>query len=940
MGRCNNRRTQAAAEQLKNTPSRARFSKGPPQRRKKRNNNKNNNSSNSNGNTKTGGSSGRTVHGNIATTARVIDKIASRQQQQKPQERVATREEALKYANKSEYDEIILPKDILDLINNLLESLGVKESKDGKTKQNEARNNDNLDEDDSIEDQRSPLEGASSSLLSASAVTFIPKNENVSYSGYSEYDDDVNEEENEFEGERLQMATGLADIREDMDWEGGVDEDDRSSLASQDNENGNSDIIPDQIKTNADFIHLTQRYSFSEQQASRACLAIEEWDVQDDGATGKAGNETKHLKKSDETFALALDWLCLHLTEAELTQGLKPNKTENPKEKISIHSKNTNIKVIPHPSISVAKSLTSDKEWSRSIRIQEEILTFVKMGFYHSEASQVCENNTLDYGTNARNDAMIFELLTILESKACDDRSPSTDTLHKTDMEYAAEERSQEIEVLRAIYDEQLEIVASPDNIGLGKEISRYTINITPAEDLQEPARSEDCKLQVFPRPGYPVLEPPQLLFSNPSLPPSLLRRINDEIARQAVQNIGSPVVFEIVNFLSESIHLMQIAFIKEQRRKEFEAEQLRIRKQGHGIVAQASEVEVDVDGKLGRRQLAKLRAAEKAYNREDQIKKENEEFRQRQEERIQGVKEQNKSVRTSMVERTLAKRERERIEEEAERAARAAMNAAFLRGDSVEEARRVANEARTDSLKINGVDESSSAGEKEPPATEESEKNEETHDLAQDVKESNPTPTTAAFMDRLAEVRNEKRKDETTATTSAFMDRLRQMYEDAAKQKAGTLESGVKGDEGNHKKDNHNKQNELDRYHLSQPVREDQEEIDEDSDRRIPCPVSIPNGELGDLMNDIIDQQKDQPWLVSQEARAPTISLERKGVSTEQTQRQQEISENLRLELQRKRKSAADWAKKHSVSNAQRGKKTNGFSPQRFHSMMSVRER
>jgi HrpA-like RNA helicase len=109
----------------------------------------------------------------------------------------------------------------------------------------------------------------------------------------------------------------------------------------------------------------------------------------------------------------------------------------------------------------------------------------------------------------------------------------------------------------------------------------------------------------------------------------------------------------------------------------------------------------------------------------------------------------------------------------------------------------------------------------------------------------------------------------------------------------------------------------------------------------RVPRPVAVRSGELGDLMNDIMDQQKDQPWLVSPEARAPTLSQQSERVSKEQTQRQQEISRKLRLELERKRKAANKWAGENSGSaTGQRSKKSNVFTPRQFHFMMSVRQR
>jgi hypothetical protein len=816
---------------------------------------------------------------------------------------VATTEEALQHIDKSKLDEIKLPDDIVDVITNLLESLGVKETENSKISESKEASSAMDDDEGSAE---AVFDEAEESVETEIEKSTRRPNRNQANSGYSEYDDDVDDEA------YYKSGGGLGGgIIEETDWEGNVKRTDEHDDDDQ--------PLADHVKNNPAFVYLTQRLSFSEQNASRACLAIEDWDIHDDNDNEEIKTAAKN--SNDEAIALAMDWLCLHLTEVELTKGFQPRK--NQKNQTSRPVSTVNIKVVPHPSISLAKSITSDKEWSRNVRIQQLILKYVKMGFHHFEASKVCEKiKDIESCTNAEDDTALLDLLTIVESAAGgDNRSGvSAEPLNSTDLDYAADERAQEIKVLEAIYDERLQIHSADTSGG----IPRYILKITPTEDLKEPGRSDHCQLQVFPRPGYPVVEAPLLLFSNPSLPPSLLRRINDEITRKAVQTIGAPVIFEVVSFLTESIHVMQADFIKEQRHKEFEAEQMRLRKQVHGVVAQASEVEVD-GGNLGRRQRAKLKAAEKAYDRGEQIQKQNKDFRQRQEERVQNVKEQNSSFRISMAEQTLKKREGERYQGEAEAAARVAMNAAFNRGESVEGARKAAEKARIASLKHNGVDQITDEG--DPSETEEK------SDSSQPVKESNPTPTTAALVDRSAAARNEHH-NRATPTTNAFMDRLRQMYDDAAMQKVAQVSPDIDSD-GGRSSGNANTEHGRDRYHLSKPEGRMQEET------RVPRPVAVRSGELGDLMNDIMDQQKDQPWLVSPEARAPTLSQQSERVSKEQTQRQQEISRKLRLELERKRKAANKWAGENSGSaTGQRSKKSNVFTPRQFHFMMSVRQR
>ncbi|KAL3944482.1 MAG: hypothetical protein SGBAC_001459 [Bacillariaceae sp.] len=930
MGRYNNKRTQAAAETLKNTPSRARFSKGPPRKQKKKTNRNNNseNTGNSSGGNQKNSRVGR--HPNTAATARVIDKIQNRQQEasQQTKQRVATTEEALGYLDKSKFDKVTLPADILEVITNLLENLGVKESTRTKRKDTHVEEGKEIEMNEDEEDQLlidndNMTKDVSEALDIESEEINRRRKGAVSNVGYTEYDDDVDEE-------AYYQSVGPINggNTEEAEWEGdivGANEGDQESFNKGEVK---EDEIPARVQKEAAFIYLTQRLSFSEANACRACLAIENWDIHDDD--DKKDDEAKSPpKKSNETISLVMDWLCLHLSEAELTKGFQTNKDKNKSSSKAMPSI-INIKVVPHPSISVAKSITSDKEWSRNVRIQEKILKYVKMGFHHSEASKAFDA-IKDIEAISKEDefALLLELLEVLEGKACDSHKSgrSKEPLNATDLEFAAEERTQEIEVLQAIYAEQLEITAGVRD----SDISIYSLKIVPAETLKEPARSEDCKLEVFPRSGYPVVESPLLFFSNPSLPPTLLRRINDEIARKVVDSVGVPVVFEIASFLAEAIQEMQISFIKEQRRKEFEAEQLRMRKQGHGVIAQASEVEIE-GRNLGRRQRAKLRAAEKAYDRDEQIQMEFEEFRQRQEERIEEAKHQSSRIRNVMAEQTLAKREKERVEAEAEKAARAAMNDAFNRGESVEEARAVAKQARIQSLKENGI-----VVEDAVPSEESSKQDEQTEESIEDipqVSQSGPTPKTAEFMDRLAGAAESKYNEQATPTTNAFMDRLRLMYDDAAKQKAG-----VKSNESDHNEftQANGDSNKLEMVRLNKPEKDasDNEVI------RIPRPVAVLSGEIGDIMNDVIDQQTNQPWLLSPEARVPTMSDENGAKSGNKSQRQQTISKKLKEELGRKRDQAKQWAKKTDGSAINsKSMRSHFYTPQRFNSMWSVRQR
>ena len=753
---------------------------------------------------------------------------------------------------------------------------------------------------------------------------------------YEEYENDVDEG---YYNDGTFVTAGW--LENGTDWEEGV----RQANANDENDSDEyddkeSDCFFEDVKDNPAFVHLTTRLSFSEAHAARACRAIQDWDIltTNNGNTSSGSSNNKH----EDKISLAMDWLCLHLTEQELTKGFQHNKTRNMQQSKSMLSK-TGIplvgsgltKPIPHPSISVAKSITSDKEWSKMVRQEERISGFVRLGFHPSEAEMACEATSEMNEQNVlqpQQDPALFHLISGLNgTTAASFTVGDTLDLNETDLVYAAEERAHERQALVAIYDDQFRTEPPLWNL------EHYVLSITPFEVLQEPAKSEDCRLDVFVPRGYPVVQTPLALFNNSNFPPTLLRRINEELALKVRGTVGSPIVFELVTFLSENLSPLQMDFIREQRSKEFEAEQLRLRHAaGHEIVGD------ELDGKLlGKRQRAKIKAAEKAYNRPEEIEKQNEERLRRQEERSARIREETSRIRLTMAERAIAKRQEERIEQDAERAFRAAMNAAFNRGESAEEARESAHAARIKTLREHGVviNSQNSEEEKVEGGGEGGEKNIEEPMVVRSCAETRtagPTQKSVDFVNRRQEASNGSgsiKEPQATPTTAAFMDRLRQMYENAAKLKAkGNCEIMDATSQFTRKS--------LIQYQLKEAEPSASLEREEFSDRKIPRPVAVPTGELAEVMNDVIIQQQEQPWLVFPEARVPTVAAERSTLSIENRRTQHEINQNLRRELERKRKAAQDWASKHADAGSRRNYRANGFSAQQFHYMMSVRQR
>ena len=476
------------------------------------------------------------------------------------------------------------------------------------------------------------------------------------------------------------------------------------------------------------FVHLTTELSFRDADAERAVRALDVFGLAGFGASDEDGeineNEAIHTisAKKDpneldsDQLGLAMDWLCLHLDENELKTGFKPNPIA--KEKFGKRLKKNGAllpgtgatRPIAHDSISIAPPLRGDK-FKEATRHSSRIIGFVRIGFNHSEAEKACDMTTAPSSPVTEDDTEAIRiLLSFLEREIGIRRSsPLSSDRPKPnaeDLVFAAEERSQEIEALEAIYDENFTVLDKDGKEGGGADSEcRMKILIDPMDALKSPLKIEGSKLHVFSRATYPILSPPLMLFTNPTLAPSLLRRINEAIIRKADEMEGQPVVFEIMEFIADQVPVLHEDFAKEQRKKEMEAEQLRLRKAAGHNVEDAIDAQYESGGKIGRRQRAKLKAAEKAFDRDDKDGAEAIEKEKVQKERLERIKHEDQNQRFLHGERALLLRERERIAQEAESASRSAMNSAFLRGESVDEARDAALQAKIESLRANGED-------------------------------------------------------------------------------------------------------------------------------------------------------------------------------------------------------------------------------------------
>lgn len=166
-----------------------------------------------------------------------------------------------------------------------------------------------------------------------------------------------------------------------------------------------------------------------------------------------------------------MDWICLHIHEKMLQIGFKPNPKSKNKNRISggVEVRHV-IKPIPHPSITVAKKITEDIEWQRSVILEDRAIQFLKFGFHHNEVIRALQKfqddidtdrnlftnrpgNPLDYH------AVLRQLLENLEIKATIENGESkgllspgiTGDITAVDDESLQLEMEQEREALSAI---------------------------------------------------------------------------------------------------------------------------------------------------------------------------------------------------------------------------------------------------------------------------------------------------------------------------------------------------------------------------------------------------------------------------------------------------------------------------------------------------------
>jgi len=671
MGRYNNRRTQQAAQELRNTPARARFSNAPTRRKKP----------------KKKGLDEKQVK-KTPQRQQVVAKITKRVAKNSESAPKAASIDRLLGVKVENLSKVTIPADTITKIQAVLKDIGI------------------IDSSTAFED------------IDNSAVD----------SGEDKDSEDVFDGSDREDDQEFVTDGVTCGPIDDTAWDG--------DAYNEDYESCSQECVNDPV-----FLHLTKSLSFSARDASKACqsLADQQYD--------------QEMDQPQQKLSLALDWLCLHLSEADLNDGFQRQNSSS----TTITSQR--IRPVPHPSISVATRIRDDPNWSRMTRLEDRAGGFLKLGFLYGEImkalKEVDPEGTSTVSAIEDYDA-IFCLLRILECISLGERAVEGTLEEESD---EVEEQDLEKEALMAIYDSDFQHAG---NRFSGDSVYRIVQKLYPF--------GFDTEIRVFLRHGYPFRCAPLFLVYNTKLPWKFLRSVNLRII-QLTEEIGlCPCVFEVVSFLLENLPAMFDSFERERQDQ----------------LPKSSPKEPEVDEEAVRQELQALR--------------------------IKKAQSDHMNVRNIMASKERAKREEELLTEGIRKAGRTAMSTALNSGASREAAKMAQMNAEIAYRREHA------------PETLESESEESS------VKSSDDQG-----------IQNDAKSTQTTPTTDAFFSRMRQMYEDAKNIKLCTVE---KAD-------------------TTSPV------------RGLPMPVAPRSSEMNEMLSDIVKQQTNQPWLVAEEARSPSVETD-----------------------------------------------------------------
>ena len=937
MGRCNNRRAQERAAQERNVPSRARFSKGPPKKNGRgggkggrgrgggrgdggRDNNNNNGRGRGGRGSGGGGGRGGRGGGRASTNDAVVQKLQSRVARQSQDiggiSIVSTRKRKanpLAGVDISKLDVVKLSDESVAVVERLLKEFNVWE-----------QTNDYDDGNDSIEEKKdggvdgeenndAVVETISQNNLTCDAIPSLEEDLYDDYCG--DYDDEPSEQ-----CKSQDIITNKGDDVYDSNI-GQVVLDDEDDDDLRDNV-----VRSDEFSKTPSFLHLTQHYSFKEQDvilaidaSTRRIRLLKEKkknEVNDEDADHE--NKINNSAKDDgDILEMAMDWLSLHLNESDLRHGFRVQP--KPKSGMSAHDRmmaNTipmKYKAVPHDSISIMPKLTQSQyekesreallEWKR----QQLTAELIRMGFHSLEIDSVFasleedqmenildnipESNYDEGGNEVQllsllDDTLFAKLVECIEMEAGIEATMDSTYIDEEIHEMATMERDQEKEVLEAIYAENFQSLNNSSSNN-DKQENRYLLEVNPTTPLKPPA-SEMCYLHVLTRRGYPLVQSPIVWFVNGGLPPSLLRRMNTFLIKKSRDQLGQASVYEMMDYLSENLSLWQQEFIDEEASAEKATADFDEKAVNTEMTSDDEEIDyftttftAEERKKLSRRQRQKLIAAEKLYARDEIILEKQRLKQQKDEERRQRIQLENKTVSSRMADKEVNKRWHDYVHNEAEKASRKAMNDAFLRGEGREEARVAADDARLEVLRFHGEIEENCDNEKEQSNAAGSsstlDDDRGTIEIESDAAEGkavNASPTTHTPV------------SDATPKTLLFVEKLRKMYKQKAKEKAEGIDSS---------------ESEYGTVRLADPS-----SASNGPTTHAPTPVVAPSPGVAEVFDDIVQTHEMQPWLIAPDARVP-ISSEKtdfytsETVSNEELQKKEKLSKSLRADLKRK---------------------------------------
>jgi len=720
------------------------------------------------------------------------------------------------------------------------------------------------------------------------------------------------------------------------------------NVDTEDKGNGNALLLAkkekEMLMNTPIYKHLTQHFSFLEKEAilalgaSRRRLRVMKRRAEaeakiNNGAHIKEDSTVSANENEGAILEMAMDWLSLHLEESELRRGFRVQRKSagGPMRAGALTSIRDDgsslfpIKAVPHESISVMPKLTREQlekeneELAIKTKKQDLTMDLIRMGFHSKEVEHAFMNMPIDDLLRAglheddvdlsMNGELLKHLIACVESEHGELDVALDPVINKEMREAARIERDQEKDALEAIYAEGFQVLG---NTSQDPDILYFRVEVNPPTPLKHPACHDKSHLHVLTRDGYPILSTPMSWFTNTTMPPTLLRRISIHLKNKQKELIGQAVVFDMMEFLSENLELWQKQFMDEERALTEEE----VNGLGDGDESDDDEIDyyahftAEERKKLSRRQRQKLRAVEKAHSHNAVLVERQQIKLQKEEERRERVKFENETVRVRAAEKTVDKRWKEWVEEEAEKVARKAMNDAFLRGDGRDSARDAAEKARMDMLRFHGeveeVDDTNLQSLSQNKYTEDDSRT-AVNIIHQKIE---LTDKTIAYSDGLL-LQQPLITSEATPKTLLFVEKLRRMYEEKAKEKAG--------------------------IHLADATIKTASDVNESvQNQHVPTPVVTPLPGIEEVLQDVLTIQKEQPWLISPEARVPTIDTDVGGTEVDEV-RKAETSNALRRELDQKYSQIEQSTK---GNGRQRHKQFNVDSARQFQQMLAQRSK